>query len=167
MPERTCPPSLTRGITAEGKRKVEYAYHFAWQHLSPFKRRTGASYARHGTVVALVLREINADPSLVAVALVHDVFLLQDGATLLRKSGLTKDEQSLARSMHDLRRLHINKKTKDLDRVIGAFSSDERLLVLRMAHRLNDVRNLADFEHQGPERLRSGHGITVRDQGPA
>ena len=145
MPERTCPSRLTRGISPEGRQKIIGAYHFAWQYLSLIQRRTRVSYAEHGKNVALALREITTNPSLLAVALIHDIFLLPDGATLLAKSGLNRKERDLARAMHELRRLHIDANTKDLDRAIDAFSRDEHLIILRMAHRLNDVRHLDLF----------------------
>jgi len=111
------------------------------------------AYADHGTKVALVLREISADPSLLIAALIHDIYLLPDAAAFLKKSGLTEKEKKLAFDMHELRRLHIDAKTKDLDRVIAAFSKDERLLILRMAHRLNDVRHLDRFKPELQEAI--------------
>lgn len=143
--QNRCPPRLTRGLEPDGRRVVEKAYRYAWESLSDIKRRTGVSYAEHGTDVALVLREISASPSLIAVALLHDIFLLPNGDSLLSQSMLSPAERTLAKTMHELRRLHIDANTNDLDRVIEAFSSDERLLVLRMAHRLNDVRHLSRF----------------------
>jgi GTP pyrophosphokinase len=47
--------------------------------------------------------------------------------------------------MHALRRLHIHEQTHDLDQVLQAFTDDARLLILRMAHRVNDVRHLERF----------------------
>jgi len=128
------------------KRLVQEAYRFAWKKLSEINRRSGISYATHGTDVALVLREITANPSLIAVALLHDIFLLPKGEEVLSQSVLSPEERVLALAMHELRRLHIDADTKDLDRVIAAFSSDERLLLLRMAHRLHDVRNMSRFK---------------------
>jgi len=104
-------------------------------------------------MIALVLREITDDPSLLIAALVHDIFLLPDGKALLAKSELSRKEQKLAFDMHELRRLHIDANTKDLDRVIDAFSRDERLLILRMAHRLNDVRHLNRFKRDLQEAI--------------
>ena len=145
MKTSKCPPRLTRGLPKEGRRKVSAAYACAFRHLSSIRRRTGASYAKHGTNIALVLREITSDPGLLCVALLHDIFLTPEGERVLASSALTREERRLARMMHALRRLHIDAKTHDLGKVIACFSSDERLIVLRMAHRLNDVRNLRDF----------------------
>ncbi len=145
MSQRSCPQRLTEGLKPSEKQKVEKTFCFACKHLSDHRRRTGSSYAEHGTDVASVLREISTDSSLLSVALLHDMFLLPKGEELLKQSVLSEEERRLASAMHELRRLHIDANTKDLDRIIAAFSSDERLIVLRMAHRLNDVRRLDRF----------------------
>ena len=111
-------------------------------HLSPVQRRTGLDYAEHGTEVAQTIREVSDDPALIRVALLHDILLAKDGEQLLALSPLTPDERALSKTMHRLRRLHIDASVKDLDTVMTAFSEDPRVLPLRVAHRLNDVRNL-------------------------
>ncbi|MDD4319346.1 MAG: HD domain-containing protein [Candidatus Peribacteraceae bacterium] len=145
MAQRTDLQRLLRGLDAPGRRKVSAAYAFARGHLSVLTRRTGRSYAEHGMEVALVLREVTGDPILLLAALLHDAYLLPDAEALLAASSLTPEERKLAYAMHELRRMHIDANTRDLDKVIAAFSADERLLVLRMAHRINDVRHLGRF----------------------
>lgn len=99
----------------------------------------------HGLEVALVLREASADPSLLCIALLHDAPLHPSGTTILLRSPLTAEERALSERMHQLRRMHIDENTKDLDAFLQAFADDERLFVLRMAHRVNDVRHLQRF----------------------
>lgn len=70
------------------------------------------------------------------------------GSQLLERAPLTADERQLIRQLHPLRRLHIDLQTEDLDRVLTAFMDDERILPIRMAHRLNDVRHLSRFNAQ-------------------
>lgn len=142
---RSCPSFLTHGLSQSDKKKVRKCFGLAQKYLSGIQRRTGISYAEHGTRVALALREITNDTTLVVAALIHDIFLLPNGEELLGGIGCTREETKLAKSMHELRHLHIDANTRDLDRVIAAFSSDDRLLLLRMAHRLNDVRHLDLF----------------------
>jgi guanosine-3',5'-bis(diphosphate) 3'-pyrophosphohydrolase len=136
---------LTRGLPAGEKQKVHAAFRFAKDHLSAVKRRSGESYADHGEEVAITLRELTDDPSLLAVAVLHDLLVHPDGEELLAKAPLTDDERGLVREMHPLRRLQIDESTRDLDTALDAFTTDERLLPLRMAHRLSDVRNLKRF----------------------
>lgn len=140
---------ITPGIQKTKKRSLDpsiaAAQEFAKKHLHSIKRRTGESYAAHGIEVAVVLSEGVEDSSLTAVAVLHDILVHPDGISLLEASPLTAQEKNLVREMYELRRLHINSRTKDLDKVVDAFLQDERLLPLRMAHRLNDIRHLDRF----------------------
>jgi len=118
---------------------------FAKKHLSSVKRRSGEDYATHGEEVAATLLEINSDSSLFRVALLHDLLVHSDGLYLLEQSPLSRDEKETVRRMHSLRRLHIDENTSDLDKTIDNFATDGRLVALRMAHRLNDIRHLDRF----------------------
>lgn len=124
---------------------LRQTYNYARNNLSNIKRRTGESYFQHGCEVALTLEEVSQEPALIATAISHDLLVPEDGASLLASSFLTNEEKILVERMHDLRRLRIDEKTKDLDQFIAAFTHDPRLLILRMAHRLNDVRKLKNF----------------------
>lgn len=130
---------------ASQKSTLRTVEQFAYEHLHDLKRRSGQSYAEHGIEVAGVLREAADDPMLQSVAILHDLLVHSDGEHLLRISPLSDQEKVLVQDMHELRRLHIDAKTKDLNTVLDAFSRHEELLPLRMAHRLNDVRHLDRF----------------------
>jgi (p)ppGpp synthase/HD superfamily hydrolase len=140
-----CPPTLLRGFSAQDRARIRDAYAFAHTHLSAAIRRTGESYAVHGCEVAQTLREISDDPALIAAAILHDVLIHPRGRELLRRSALDRPNRSLVERMHALRRLHVDTRATDLDHMIDAFMRDARLLPLRMAHRLNDVRHLDRF----------------------
>ncbi|MDA0376123.1 MAG: HD domain-containing protein [bacterium] len=145
MSQLACSSHIYKDISLHGKKKIQEVCRFASEHLSDLHRRTGESYAQHGCEVALTLKECCTDPSLLRVAMLHDLLVHPDGKKLLKKSPLTTEERSLVQQMHDLRRLHIDKDTEDLDYFIDSLLEDSRLLPLRMAHRLNDVRNLDQF----------------------
>jgi GTP diphosphokinase / guanosine-3',5'-bis(diphosphate) 3'-diphosphatase len=133
------------GLPSPERRALMEIAAFGERCLGPLPRRSGESYAEHCREVAAVLREITDDPMLVGAALLHDLPLHPDGAALLSQAPLTSEQRAIVDSMHRLRRLHIDEHTKDLDTVLHAFMSDQRLLPLRMAHRLNDVRGLRRF----------------------
>src|SRR3989344_4348353 len=141
---------LSAGRSASEREKLRRVDEFARRHLSALRRRSGESYAEHGREVAMVLYECCKDPALIAIALLHDLPVHPDGGELLAKSPLNSNERGIVQKMHALRRLHIDAKTEDLDLAIEAFMQDTRLLPLRMAHRLNDIRHFARF----PQKLR-------------
>jgi guanosine-3',5'-bis(diphosphate) 3'-pyrophosphohydrolase len=118
---------------------------YAERSLKHIRRGSGETYATHGKDVSKVLSEVTNDESILCIAILHDILVHPDGAALLKASPLTKDERSIVERMYTLRRLHIDENTDDLDLVIGSFVEDPRLMLLRMAHRLNDIRHLSRF----------------------
>lgn len=137
--------TILRGLGTSEKKKIRAVIRFGERHLHDIRRRSGESYAVHGCEVAAALRELTDDASLLSVAVLHDLLVHPEGESLLRLSPLSAKERSLVRHLYPLRRLHIDDSTEDLDKVVTAFSNDGRILPLRIAHRLNDVRHLQRF----------------------
>lgn len=148
-------PFLFRSLSYQDWPRLEVVVEYALIHLKDIFRRTGENYAEHGISVAGTVSEVNQDPTLMRVAVLHDIFLHPEAEKLVHESPLSDDEIQLARQMHELRRLVIDSRTKDLDKVLQSFISDERLFVLRMAHRLADVRQLGHFEPTLRKRIAS------------
>lgn len=153
MPDACSPLSLLKGLHGQDRKTVADACRYTERHLGTLLRRTGESYAVHGREVASALRELTQEPSLLAVAVVHDVLMHPDGEALLLSAPLTPEERVRARQLHPLRRLHIDANTQDLDRMMEAFTSEPDLLPIRMAHRLNDIRHLHRFDPTTRRRL--------------
>jgi guanosine-3',5'-bis(diphosphate) 3'-pyrophosphohydrolase len=137
---------LFKGLNREDGAQLERSLEFVFQHLSEIQRKSGENYAEHGIQTAMTLSEVTSDISLLKAAVLHDFFLHNDSERLVRESPLNSDEIELARKMHQLRGLVIDSRTKDLDKVLSSFIQDERLFPMRMAHRLNDVRQLKNFQ---------------------
>ena len=127
-------------------KKIQAARSYAEKFLTNLKRGSGETYAAHGKDLAAVLQEVTNDASILSIAILHDILQHPDGINLLQASPLTKEERSIVERMHQLRRLHIDANTDDLDFVIDSFVEDPRLMLLRMAHRLNDVRHIDRFK---------------------
>ncbi len=137
--------ALCEGMSPSDSDRVGRVYAFAKKYLRTVRRRSGESYFQHGCEVARTALEVRRDPLYAVSAILHDVQVHPLGEELLKQASVDDDERFLIREMHVLRRLHIDASTQDLDKVISAFSTDSRLLLLRMAHRLNDVRHLERF----------------------
>lgn len=137
---------LASSLALEQHPNVQQALQFGEKYLWDVRRQSGENYFVHGTEVAHTLQEVVDDPTLIAVAVLHDLPVHPLGPKLLADAPLDEKQRELVHSMQGLRQLHIDLNTKDLDKVLGAFTHDARLLLLRMAHRLNDVRHLGRFE---------------------
>lgn len=146
MPAAPLPKRLLRELGHSARERVTTAHEYANTHIADIARRTGESYAEHGIEVAVVLREIMDDPSMLCVVILHDLLIHPAGDALLENAPLTDDEKQLVRDLHPLRRLQIDAHTEQLHKVIDAFERNPRLLPVRMAHRLNDVRHIDRFD---------------------
>ncbi|QQS59548.1 bifunctional (p)ppGpp synthetase/guanosine-3',5'-bis(diphosphate) 3'-pyrophosphohydrolase [Candidatus Peregrinibacteria bacterium] len=124
---------------------IRAAHELANTHLSTIMRRTGESYAKHGEEVACVTFERTKNPSLIACALCHDIHLHPRGEEILRKSFFSESERNIIRSMHQLRRLHVDENTDDLEFAIQSFLENADIALLRLAHRVNDIRHITRF----------------------
>lgn len=144
---------LAKNLGTEESQALRLVYDYAKKTLSGVSRRSGESYFQHGCEVAKTLKEVSDDPNLLAVAILHDIQVHPSGARLLREAPLTDDQRRMVRGMYRLRRLHIDENTQDLDYVVDLVMKDPRLVVLRMAHRLNDVRSLDRFQGNLRSRL--------------
>lgn len=145
-PEKKVLEKIHNFSDSESRTRLLKVFYLAKSNLQQFLRRTGESYFQHVCEVALTVAEVMDDPATMAVALLHDIQIHPDGESFLNDAGFMSDECNLVKEMHQLRRLDIDQNTKDLDTVLQAFSNDPRLLPLRMAHRLNDVRHFDRFD---------------------
>lgn len=142
MPQKLPQPDFWKGFPEKDTKKVKDACLFSYEHLSPIKRWSGENYAAHCLRVAFILREISNDARLQKLAVLHDLLMHPDGKDLLKKSSLDEKDRQVVRTLHKLRGLRIDVNTRDLDFVINSFTEDMDTCLIRMAHRLADVRQL-------------------------
>ncbi len=129
------------------------AYDKAVEYHSDQLRKSGEPYVIHPISVALILAEIGMDTNTIAAALLHDliedtsytdeelkadfgdeIFLFVDGVT---KLGTIKYETKEEVQAENLRKLFM------------AMSVDIRVLIIKLADRLHNMRTL---EHMSPEK---------------
>ena len=135
---------------------VEKAYHFAEEAHRGQKRRSGEDYFIHPWFVASILAELMIDPPTIAAGLLHDtvedckeknitldtireefgdeVAQLVDGVTKLEKLNFANREEAQAESLR---------------KMILAMSKDIRVVLIKLADRLHNMRTL---KHQPPDR---------------
>ncbi len=146
-------PPFLRSFDPNDHSRLRAVSVYARKHLGSLKRRSGETYAKNGEEVAETLLEVVRDASLAAIALLHDLPLLQDGERILLNAPLTDDERVLVHRMHSLRGLSIDLIKQDLDLVINSFMQEPKLLPLRMAHRLTDIRHLQRFSKAAQRKI--------------
>lgn len=144
--------NLMASHKAEDRALVEKAYNFAEQAHHETKRFSGEPYIIHPFEVAKILAEMRADAETIAASLLHDtvedgvatqveiekefgktIAFLVDGVTKLGKLKY----QGVERHVESLRKLFV------------AMAEDIRVIIIRLADRLHNVRTL---NHVPPEK---------------
>ena len=133
--------------SADGAALVEKAYHFAEKAHEGQKRKSGEPYFIHPCFVASILTELMIDPPTIAAGLLHDtvedcpqvtldmirhefgeeVAELVDGVTKLNKLDFADKEEAQAESLR---------------KMILAMSKDIRVVLIKLADRLHNMRTL-------------------------
>jgi len=138
----------------DGWKLVEKAYRFAEEAHRGQKRKSGEDYFVHPCFVASILTELMIDPPTIAAGLLHDtvedckditldtirtefgdeVARLVDGVTKLEKLNFANREEAQAESLR---------------KMILAMSKDIRVVLIKLADRLHNMRTL---KHQPRDR---------------
>jgi GTP pyrophosphokinase len=136
---------------------VKKAYEFAENAHSCQVRRSGEPYFTHPVAVASILTDLMIDPPTITAGLLHDtvedcsavdietirkefgeeVAALVDGVTKLDKLDFSNREEQKAESLR---------------KMILAMSKDIRVVIIKLADRLHNMRTLT---HQPPERQKA------------
>ncbi len=143
------------------------AYVYAMKAHSNQKRASGDPYFSHPLEVAAILTGLRLDDATIATALLHDVIedtpatradidklfgpeigTLVEGLTKIKKLDLVSKKAEQAENFRDL---------------LVAISSDIRVLLVKLADRLHNMRTL---EHNGPESRRRNSEETLEIYAP-
>ncbi len=136
----------------DGYLLVEKAYHFAENAHAGQKRKSGEPYFIHPCFVASILTELMIDPPTIAAGLLHDTVEDCEGVTLSMLSEEFGDE--VARLVDGVTKLNkLNFETREeaqaesLRKMILAMSKDIRVVLIKLADRLHNMRTLKFQPH--------------------
>jgi guanosine-3',5'-bis(diphosphate) 3'-pyrophosphohydrolase len=133
-------------------REVERAYRFAEAAHAGQKRLTGEDFVEHPLAVATILADLGMDPVTLEAALLHDV--VEDTSIPLDRvreefgdpvaglvDGLTKLDRIRFRSREQ-------EQAENVRKMIIAMARDIRVLLIKLADRLHNMRTLSVFSRQ-------------------
>lgn len=170
--------TLPKDYTDEDREIVKRAYELAAQAHAEQKRASGEPYINHCVAVAGILSELHLAADAIAAGLLHDV--VEDSAITLQEirekfgtstaglvDGVTKlkalprvsrsehedpetDERKLTQEQLSSRKKQLAQET--LRKTMLAMGKDERVIVIKLADRLHNMRTLS--AHQKPEKQR-------------
>ncbi|KEQ04722.1 MULTISPECIES: RelA/SpoT family protein [Pseudorhizobium] len=129
------------------------AYVYAMQKHGLQKRASGDPYISHPLEVAAILTDMHLDESTIAVALLHDTIEDTTATRAEIDELFGEDIGRLVEGLTKLKRLDlVSKKAKqaeNLRKLLLAISDDVRVLLVKLADRLHNMRTL---EHMNPEK---------------
>ncbi len=128
------------------------AYVYAMQKHGDQKRRSGDLYFSHPLEVAAILTGLKLDDATIATALLHDVIEDTDGTRVEIDQMFGPKIAELVDGLTKIKRLDLASKraeqAENFHKLLLAISSDVRVLLVKLADRLHNMRTL---EHNSPE----------------
>jgi len=137
----------------EGYKLVEKAWHFAEQaHAGQF-RKSGEPYFTHPCLVASILTDLMIDPPTIAAGLLHDTVEDCEGITLdTIRDNFGNEVADLVDGVTKLNKLDFANReeaqAESLRKMILAMSRDIRVVLIKLADRLHNMRTLR-FQPEG------------------
>lgn len=134
-------------------KKIDAAYQFALEHHAGQKRRSGEDYIAHPTAVATILSEYQTDPTTIMAGLLHDCIedtsaSFEDIKTTfgeevaLLTEGVTKLGQYKFKGVEDAEEEKQALQAKNYQKMLLAMSKDIRVIIVKLADRLHNMRTL-------------------------
>ncbi|RUP09142.1 bifunctional (p)ppGpp synthetase/guanosine-3',5'-bis(diphosphate) 3'-pyrophosphohydrolase [Hyphomicrobium sp.] len=138
------------------------AYVYAMKAHGHQKRASGAPYFSHPLEVAAILTDLKLDDATIATALLHDVIEDTDATRAEIDQMFGPEIGSLVDGLTKIKRLDlVSKKAEQAEsfrKLLIAISSDIRVLLVKLADRLHNMRTL---EHMKPESRRRNSEETL------
>ena len=138
----------------DGYQLVENAWHFAEAAHAGQVRKSGEPYFIHPVFVASILTELMIDPPTVAAGLLHDTVEDCEGINIgIIEEGFGKEVADLVDGVTKLNKLDFANReeaqAESLRKMILAMSKDIRVVLIKLADRLHNMRTL---KHQAEDR---------------
>ncbi|MEG0074018.1 MAG: bifunctional (p)ppGpp synthetase/guanosine-3',5'-bis(diphosphate) 3'-pyrophosphohydrolase [Clostridia bacterium] len=133
------------------KEVIEKAYNLASLAYKDKVTKINKPVIDHCVETAKILIELNLDINLVIAALLHEMPKYVDTSTLEIKKEFGEDIASLVQDTSKLYLLNYNNKSADpenLRKMFMAIAKDIRVVIIKLADRLEDMRNIKDMDKE-------------------
>lgn len=134
---------------------VSRAFQFAYKLHEGQKRASGEAYICHPIEVACLLRDLGGDSAMIAAGFLHDVVEDTDVTADEIEAHFGEEVRRLVEGVTKLSKFNFHSKTErqaeNFRRMFLAMAQDVRVIVVKLADRLHNMRTL---EHLGSEKQR-------------
>ncbi|MEO1003190.1 MAG: bifunctional (p)ppGpp synthetase/guanosine-3',5'-bis(diphosphate) 3'-pyrophosphohydrolase [Cyanobacteria bacterium J06638_7] len=145
-----CSPTNAEALLAS-------AFDFAFQLHDGQFRASGEPYIIHPVAVADLLRDIGASAAVIAAGFLHDVVEDTDVTSEQLEQQFGPEVRALVEGVTKLGGLHFTNKTEaqaeNLRRMFLAMASDIRVVLVKLADRLHNMRTLAALRPEKQQRI--------------
>ena len=151
------PPGQDNSCPTDPELLLACAFDYAYRHHQGQLRATGEPYIVHPIAVADLLRETGASAGVIAAGFLHDV---------VEDTGVTPDEieahfgaevRALVEGVTKLGGIHFTNYTEaqaeNLRRMFLAMASDIRVVLVKLADRLHNMRTLSALKPEKQQRI--------------
>lgn len=150
--------SYSKYITVkEDLAKIKEAYEFALKKHEGQFRKSGDPYISHCLAVALILSELQTSPTTIIAGLLHDTIEDTDTTKEEIEEKFGKDVAFLVESLTKITRLSDFHKSdfqaEDHRKIFIAMASDIRVIVIKLADRLHNMRTMQFQVKEKQERI--------------
>ncbi|HJN35276.1 MAG TPA: HD domain-containing protein, partial [Prochlorococcaceae cyanobacterium Fu_MAG_50] len=158
---RTCvehiPPGLGQSCPTDSEALLAAAFDFAFQlHEGQF-RASGDPYIVHPIAVADLLRDIGASASVIAAGFLHDVVEDTHVTPEQLEGYFGAEVRELVEGVTKLGGIHFTNRTEaqaeNLRKMFLAMASDIRVVLVKLADRLHNMRTLGALKSDKQERI--------------
>ncbi len=135
------------GLSEEKINKIESAYKYAEKKHRGKKRKSGEDFIYHPLNVAKILTDINVDDTTIVAALIHETISESDATLEEIEELFGSDVARIIDSITKINRLKLNDESESgsmyLRKVLVGLSEDPRVLIIKLADRLHNMRTLS------------------------
>lgn len=137
-------------------RIIEKAYNYTKEKHFTQKRITGDDYITHPLNVAYILTDVNADYKAICAALLHDTIEDSDGSFQEIEKLFGYDIANLVECVTKINRINFNSDSEQMAanqrKILVGLASDVRVLIIKLADRLHNMRTLYVFSPEKQQR---------------
>lgn len=135
------------GLEDSNLEKIEEAYLYAKNKHNGKKRKSGEEFIIHPLSVAKILCDLNVDDTAIVASLVHETVSESDATIEELDSLFGSDVATIVDSLTKINKLKLNDNSESssiyLRKVLVGMSEDVRVLIIKLADRLHNMRTLS------------------------
>ena len=123
---------------------IKKAYAYALDMHKDMKRKNGEDFIVHPLTVALIVADLHSDATTVISALVHETIDHGTSSFEELEELFGSDVKNIVYSLSNVNKLHLTEDSQSaslyLRKVLVALSEDARVIILKLAGRLHNMR---------------------------